>query len=227
MRAATHARTWLCALGVAWAAVTGAAPFVVPFGIDRLVLDVPPGFSDSLSMGSPRLSELAETVAGPSNRVLAFGLTDGDLRRFMVGDSTSLKRYVVAAMPREFERQRSTQAEFGGFVTEALRGLGEVPPAGSDPRGVLRAAREGRPVLLEFLRRDPAAVSYVQGTRLPGVPRDSDAPPVFVLVSTSLVLVRGKPMNFSIYTSFDDPSDVEWLQLTTRRWLEQIQRLNQ
>ena len=227
MRAAVVARTWLCTGGLAWAAATGAAPFVVPFGIDRLVLDVPPGFSDSLSMGSPRLSELAESVAGPSNRVLAFGLTDGDLRRFMVGDPTDLKRYVVAAMPREFERQRTTQAEFTSFLAEALRGLGEAPPEGNDPRRVLRAAREGRPVLLEFLRRDASAVSYLQGTRLPGNPRDSDAPPVFVLVSTSLVLVRGKPLNFSIYTSFDSPSDVEWLQLTTRRWLDQIQRLNQ
>lgn len=227
MRVSPLARACACAVGLACATAAGAAPFVIPFGIDRLVLDVPPGFSDSLSMGSPRLSELAESVAGPSNRVLAFGLTDGDLRRFMVGDPASLKRYVVAAMPREFERQRTTQAEFSGFVTEALRGLGEAPPAGGDPRAVLRAAREGRPVLLEFLRRDATAVSYVQGTRLPGIPRDSDAPPVFVLVSTSLALVRGKPMNLSIYTSYEEPSDVEWLQVTTRRWLEQVQRLNQ
>jgi hypothetical protein len=202
-----------------------AVPFVVQLGADRLVLDTPAGFADTVGLGSPRLNELAEAVAGPSVRVLLFGVTDADLRRFMTGESPEFKRYVVAGTAREFERQRATPEDFRQFVSDALRGLGEAPPAGSDLRKLLRAAPEGKPALLEFLRRDASGVSFLQGTRLADPKRRSDEP-LLVLVSTSLTLVRGRPVNLSITISLEDPADVEWLQFTTRRWLEQIQRLN-
>ena len=49
---------------------------------------------------------------------------------------------------------------------------------------------------------------------------------MFVLVSTSLAMVRGRPVNLSITIPLEDPADIEWLEIYTRRWLEQIQRLN-
>lgn len=219
-------RAWVAAAVLACAAQASAAPFVVQLGADRLVLDTPAGFSDTVGLGSPRLNELAESVAGPSVRVLLFGVTDADLRRFMTGDPPDFKRYVVAGTAREFERQRATPEDFKQFVSDALRGLGEAAPAGGDLRKLLAAAPEGKPMLLEFLRRDAAGVSFLQGTRLADPKRRGDEP-LLVLVSTSLALVRGRPVNLSIFISFEDPADLEWLQLTTRRWLEQIQRLNQ
>ena len=147
----------------------------------------------------------------------------------MTGDRPEFKRYVVAGTAREFERQRATAEDFAQFVADALRGLGEAPPAGSDLRKLLGAAPEGKPMLLEFLRRDASVASYIQGTRLASPKRswsDWDVQPVLVLVSTSLAMVRGRPVNLSITISLEDPADLEWLQLNTRRWLEQIQRLN-
>ena len=229
MRAPALLRTCLGACALAWTCIAGTAPFVVQLGSDRLVLDTPAGFSDTLGLGSPRLDELAESLAGPSVRVLTFGITDADLRRFMSGEPPEFKRYVVAGTAREFERLRATQEDFRQFVADALRGLGDAPPAGSDLRKLLGAAPEGKPMLLEFLRRDAAVASYIQGTRLAGQKRswsDWDVKPVFVLVSTSLVMVRGRPLNLSITIPMEDPADVEWLETNTRRWLEQIQRLN-
>ena len=227
MRAPASLRTCLGACALAWTCVAGAVPFVVQLGADRLVLDTPAGFADTLGLGSPRLNELAESLAGPSVRVLSFGITDADMRRFMNGEPPEFKRYVVAGTAREFERLRATQDDFQQFVADALRGLGEAPPAGSDLRKLLGAAPEGKPILLEFLRRDASVASYIQGTRLAGPKRTwGDAQPVFVLISTSLVMVRGRPVNLSITIPLEDPADIAWLEINTRRWLEQVQRLN-
>ena len=71
-----------------------AAPFAVQLGDTRLALDAPPGFSDVQATGSPRLLDLAEALTSASNRILLFALEDGDVRRFTVGDSLELRRYV-------------------------------------------------------------------------------------------------------------------------------------
>jgi hypothetical protein len=78
-----------------------AAPFAVQVGEARLGLDAPPGFSDTTFTGSPRLQELAEAITSPSNRILLFALSDGDLRKFMQGDPPDFRRYMTAVTPRE------------------------------------------------------------------------------------------------------------------------------
>jgi hypothetical protein len=217
-------RAWFSACALAWMCVAGAAPFVVQLGADKLVLDVPPGFSDAVGLGSPRLNELAESVAGPSNRLLVFAVTDGDLRRFQTGERPDLKRYGVAATPREFEFLRATPQDFASFVGDAMRGLGEPAAADSDVKKVIATAPADTPILLAVPRRDTALVSFVQGSRVGGTRWNEEQ--VFVLSATSLVLVRGRPLNLTIVTAFTSPADMEWLQFTSRRWLEQIQRLN-
>ncbi len=52
----------------------GAAPFSVLLGSDRVILDMPPGFSETAAYGSPRLTEIAENLAEASSRVLAFAI---------------------------------------------------------------------------------------------------------------------------------------------------------
>src|SRR5438270_750279 len=71
-----------------------AAPFAVQLGDTKLVLDTPPGFADVQATGSPRLLELAEQLTAASNKILIFALEDADVRRFNVGDSPELRRYV-------------------------------------------------------------------------------------------------------------------------------------
>src|SRR5262249_55283175 len=85
-----------------------AAPFAVQVGDARIALDAPPGFADVQSTGSPRLFELAESLTSPSNRILLFALEDGDVRRFSLGDSLELRRYVIVVTPTNLETARTT-----------------------------------------------------------------------------------------------------------------------
>ena len=97
-----------------------AAPFAIRLGDTRVVLDAPPGFADTTFTGSPRLQDAAESLTSPSNRVLLFALTDGDLRRFTQGDVPDLKRLMIVSTPREFERDGVTAGAFGRLSAELL-----------------------------------------------------------------------------------------------------------
>ncbi len=204
-----------------------AAPFAVQVGDTRLGLDAPPGFSDTGFTGSPRLQELAESLTSASNRILLFALTDADLRRFMQGDQLEAKRYTIIAMPRGLEYQRLTPALFNSsFVADALAGVGTPPPANTDFRKLLDT-RPGRLTLLAELRRDDETVSILQGIRL--VPKRegrSDEKPQYGLTTTTLLLLRGKPLNVGVYGTYDDEADLDWIRTTTLRWIEELQRLN-
>jgi hypothetical protein len=202
-----------------------AAPFAVQLGDMRLALDAPPGFSDVQAMGSPRLIELAEALTSASNRILLFALEDADVRRFTLGDSLELRRYVIAVTPKELQTARVTLAAFRGLVADALRDLGALPDPKAELRPYLDAQPKGRVGLLGELRREQDVVSVIQGARLPDAPRSKE-PPRYLLSSSTLMLIRGKALNLAIYTSHNGPEDVEWLRTVTLRWIEELQRLN-
>jgi hypothetical protein len=205
-----------CALG---------APFAVQLGDTRIALDAPPGFADVQAMGSPRLLDLAEALTSASNRILLFALEDGDVRRFTVGDSPELRRYVIAVTPRELQSARVTLPAFRGLVADALRELGALPDPKAELRPYLDAQPKGRVSLLGELRKEQDVVSVMQGARLPDPPRSRE-PPRYLLSTTTLMLIRGKALNLAIYTSHSGPEDVEWLRNVTLRWIEELQRLN-
>lgn len=200
-----------------------AAPFAVPVGDVRLAFDAPPGFADSSFTGSPRLQELAESLTSASNRILMFALSDADLRRFTQGDPLEAKRYMIVVSPRGLERERITAGAFAKFVNDSLRDLGTLPPAGtSDYRKYLDA--QGKPALLAELRRDPEAVSVLQGARLASDGK-SDTPK-YMLTTTTLLLMRGKAINLGVFGAYDNPEDLDWIRVITVRWIDELQRLN-
>jgi hypothetical protein len=202
-----------------------AAPFAVRLGGDRLVLDSPPGFSDTMNLASPRLNELAESLTDASNRILMFAIPDADLRNFMNGERMELRRYMVAVTPGRVERERVDPQLFAVLVADSLRGLGQ--PAGTaDFAKHLDAQPPGRASLLAELRKEPEVVSILQGTRLPPQGRFMEKPR-YLLSTATLLLVRGKALNLSVYTRYDDPADLEWIGFTTRRWVDELLRLNE
>src|SRR4051812_32681904 len=160
----------LLAASAAVALECAAAPFAVQVGDARIALDAPQGFSDTAFTGSPRLQELAESLTSPSNRILLFAITDGDLRRFMAGDPPEFKRQALVATPRSTEQERVRPDAFAAYAADAFRDLGPVPGAASDYRKLLDA-QPGRVLVLSELRRDPSTVSVLQGMRLPSPPR--------------------------------------------------------
>lgn len=202
-----------------------AAPFAVQLGDARVALDTPPGFSDVQMTGSPRLLELAEALTSASNRILLFALEDADVRRFSVGDAPVLRRYVIAVTPKGLETARVTLAAFQTLAADSLRELGSLPPGGSEPRRYLDAQPRGRSSLLAELRREQDLVSVLQGARLPDAPR-AGAAPRYLLSSTTLMLLRGKALHLSLYTSYDADADLAWIRATTLRWVDELQRLN-
>jgi hypothetical protein len=204
-----------------------AAPVPAIIGTERLVLDSPPGFSDSLQLGSPRLQELAESLATASDRVLLFALTDADLRAFMSGDPPAFRRYMVIATPVRLEKERVDSALFATMVGDSMRAMGSA--AGSDDYVKhLDTQPEGGPSLLAELRRDADVVSVLQGARL--LVRaskfwESDKWR-YILSTNTMFLLRGKVLQLVIYSNYEGKQDLEWIRSTTQRWLEELVRLN-
>jgi len=215
-------KRWLAAaLLLALGAPAWGAPFAVRLGAERVVLDAPPGFADTLDLASPRLLELAEALTSASNRILVFALTDADLRRFTQGDTPELRRYLLVATPRAMERERVGLARFRDFVGDSVRSLG-TPAQPADLRKFLDAQPLGRAVLVAELRRTPQAVSLQLGTRLAG----QDGKSVYLLSTTTLLLMQAKALNVSAYTGYNNDADADWLRDTTLRWIDELQRLN-
>ena len=205
-----------------------AAPIVVRIGVERVVLDVPPGFTDTTELASPRLQELAETLTSASNRILLFALTDADVRRFSTGERLEAKRYMIAVSPKGMEQGRVTDAQFRVFVADSLRGLG-APVAAADHIKYLEEQPVGSANLIAELKKEPTIVSVLQATRLPplqGATMWEAKKPQYLFFTTTVFLVRGKALQTAVYTLFDGPADVEWLRGITERWMNELLRLN-
>ncbi len=216
----------LCAVLLAAFALNGvAAPFVVRLGAERVVLDTPVGFSDSLGLSSPRLQELAESQTSASNKLLLFAISDADLRRFMNGDTPEFRRYMIAVIPARIEHERLSAAQFAALVSDSQRDLGP-PPAATDYVKHLDAQAPGGAHLLAELRNDPTVMSVLHGTRLPAPEGQRDARPKYLLSTTTLLRLRAKALTLSVFSGFDSPADLDWIRSVTLRWAQDLQRLN-
>jgi hypothetical protein len=219
-------RALLCLVATVLTAVAlpcTAAPFIVQVGEARLVLDAPRGFTDTTYTGSPRLQELGEALTTASNRVLLFALADDDLRRFTLGDQLELRRYMAAVTERARERERMSEGEFKVFADDLVRTLGELPPAG-DYQKYLESRPPGAVSVLAQLRKEADAVTVLQGSRSKG--RNFFERSRYVLSSTSLVLLRDKTLVLTVVTQYEDAGDLEWIRVTTLRWIDELKRLN-
>jgi hypothetical protein len=193
-------------------------------GEARIGLDAPPGFADTAFTGSPRLQELAEALTSPSNRILLFAISDGDLRKFTLGDPPELRRYMVAVTPKALERERLNPLRFDQFAGAALGELGERPPAGKSFTEYFDQQPPGKPSLLAELRRDAEVVSVLVGARV--APQARARRQQYLLSTTTLMLLRGKALSFAVYGAYESPADLDWIRAITARWIDDLQRLN-
>ncbi len=189
-----------------------AAPFVVQVGETRIGLDAPPGFADTAFTGSPRLQELAESLGSASDRILLFAISDADLRKFMSGDPPEFRRFMTAVTPKALERERLNREAFNAFVEKSFAQY-------------LDSQAPGKANLLAELRRDPEVVSLLLGTRVPPQGRSPEKSQ-YLLSTSTLVLLRGKALNLSVFGGYDSPADLDWIRAITVRWIEDLQRLN-
>ena len=206
-----------------------AAPFSVRLGIERIVLDTPPGFTDTVELASPRLQALSETLTAAANRILMFALSDGDVRSFTQGEKLDARRYMIAVTPRGLEQNRVSPDQFAGLVADSLQGLGGVVETGPDLIKFLAKQPIGKAQLLAELKKEPAVVSVLQATRLPDLPAATfweSSKPQYLCFTTTLFLVRGKALQLRVFTLYDSPADSDWLKTITQRWQDELLRLN-
>jgi hypothetical protein len=207
-----------------------AAPFTVRLGAEKIVLDSPPGFSDTGDLASPRLNDLAATLTSASNRILLFALSDADFRKFTQGDRLDWNRYMIAVTPKGLENVRVTPEQFARFVADSVRGLGS-PAKPADVIKFLDKEPEGKLNLLEEDKPEPTVVSVLQASRLPPLPGETfwqSGKPQYLFYTTSMFLVRGRALQISVYLIAENQAqlDLEWLKTTTQRWREELLRLN-
>jgi hypothetical protein len=88
----------------------------------------------------------------------------------------------------------------------------------------LDARPEGLANPLGMLRSEPEAASVLLGARLPS--SREDAPRRYLVSSRTLLLLRGKALELSVFSRYDSPADLEWLRGATERWVEELRRLN-
>lgn len=207
-----------------WMTCSHAAPFAVQVGEARIGLDAPPGFADTTFTGSPRLQELAESLTSPSNRILLFAISDGDLRRFTLGDTPEFRRYMIVVTPKELEHNRVDAQRFGEFADAALRDLGERVPAGKSFTEYFDRQPAGKSSVLGELRRDAEVMSALVGARVQ--PQQRSQKPQYALSTTSLMLVRGKTLSLMVFSAYESPADLDWIRALTARWIDDVRRLN-
>jgi hypothetical protein len=205
-----------------------AAPFTVRLGVEKIVLDAPPGFTDTTELASPRLQDLAETLTAASNRILVFALSDADVRRFTQGEMLDAKRYMIAVTPKGLERERVSPAQLTAYINDSVQNLGK-PVEAPDLVKYLETQPIGKVSLITELRREPTAVSVLQATRLPPLPGkkfwESDTPQ-YLTFTTTIFLVHGKALQLAVYSLYEGQADVDWLKATTQRWIDELLRLN-
>jgi hypothetical protein len=219
-----HVRAATALIGFLFVSAALAAPFAVQVGEARIGLDAPPGFADTTFTGSPRLQELAESLTSPSNRILLFAISDGDLRKFTLGDPLELRRSMIAVTSKELERQHVSSQRFAQISAAALPRAGTQPPAGAELAEHIARQPPGQPAVLGELRREADVVSLLMGERGAPAARSQKAP--YVLSSNTFMLLRGKALQFVVFTLYESPADVDWVRSITARWIDDLRRLN-
>ncbi|HLX79868.1 MAG TPA: hypothetical protein VKS43_04720 [Burkholderiales bacterium] len=204
-----------------------AEPFTVRLGVERVVFDTPPGFSDTTDLASPRLQDLAATLTTASNRILMFALSDEDVRNFTQGEQLDAKRYMIAVTPKALERDRVTPTQFNAFISDSLQNLGKLVET-DDIVKYLDKQPFGKIVLIAELKKEPAAVSVMQATRLPPLPGKAfeKDKAQYLFYTTTIFLLRGKAVQIAVYSLVGGLADVAWLKTITQRWYDELQRLN-
>jgi hypothetical protein len=220
----TRVRLAAAFIALLFATCALAAPFAVRLGEARIGLDAPPGFADTTFTGSPRLQELAEKLTSPSNRILLFAISDGDLRKFTLGDPPELRRYMIAVTPKELELERVSPQRFAEFASAAQRELGERVPAGKTFSEYFDQQPIGKSSVVGELRRDAEVLSLLVAARVQPQPRTQNQQ--YALSTNSLMLVRGKTISLSVFSAYDGPADLDWIRAVTTRWIDDLQHLN-
>ena len=122
------------------------------------------------------------------------------------------------------EREWLSRETFQAFAAEALRNEGRPAAPVTDIVAYLDSQPPGRANPIASLRSSAEVLSVLLGTRMPA--QRADDPPRYLLSTHTLMLVRGKALDISVFASYESAADLEWIRSATAHWIDELQRLN-
>jgi hypothetical protein len=183
-------------------AIVGGAPVTLP---------EPKGYVDAAGV-SAQLRDYGQTLAPQSNRVIAFFVQKEDQQRIAGKQVPQLKRYHMVQVNRGQEAGAMTLAQFEEFRALIRNQAESGPKAG--PASVL-GVFEDRATAISFL--SSVANPPQAGGKAPSLP---------VIVASSVVLVKGKPLFLNTYFVRHAEADVDAARQAARAWLLSVEMAN-
>lgn len=202
-----------------------------------LALPVPAGFTQ-VPQDHP-LAKFGERITAPGNRLLAYFVTDADLRGFGRAEH-GFERYFMAQTNIAVEERIIPATEFAQLKTllrtqqaellkrlapktaEIARGIGENL---SRDTGAQVELQIGEIVPLGIYDEGADHVTFGTMSKVQAQVAGKGTSGTILCVST-VARVRGKLVFFYTYASYKGPSDLEWGKQVSKTWTTQFLTLN-
>ena len=208
-------------------------------GSREIGLPIPTDFIDAEELPDV-VTEFAEAITPPTNRLLAALLNRSEMDEVLEGQRTAFGRYFLVQTLRETEYQTIPQEEFVRYT-------------GQNEEEIQRIFRELNPKLLEYLESAEGDISELLGEEVSLemnqiVPLDvfarsrnhfgltimqmikadfsenSQERPI--VYATNMVYFDGKILYIYIYSSLASSQDIEWVQDRSERFVSDMLRIN-
>jgi hypothetical protein len=217
-------------------AQSDAAPHRVTVGPAEVLLPLPVGFAEA-STDAPALWRTGELLTPPSNRLLAFFVSAGDLQRVVAGQAPDMRRYFMVQTFRAAERDTFTDKGFAE-IKDVLRSqyktaLQQVPLQTKehlDAASRQLGKQAGRPELtlkvgemlpLEVFDERATSLSIAALSKVV-INTDAVVREIPLAMAMTTLAARGKIVYFYAYSVYDSPQDIAWCRQVTLDWLAEL-----
>jgi hypothetical protein len=199
-------------------------------------LPVPAGFSEATSL-SPRLRELGETFTPPSNRLLAFYLSNGDLKLLANAEPPVMDRYFMIQTLRATERDvislqdmtaaknilrnqhKSTLARLQPLMDAHMAAASKK--LGSQVGAPELSIKAGEVLPLEIFDERSNSLSWVMLNKI-AVNTGTLTREIPLVVAMTTMTMRGKLVYFFVYSHYNGQADIDWARAATMEWLASL-----
>ncbi len=222
------------------AAPQAETPGVYSVGGVMIKVAAPEGFHDPAA-SAPEITELALKMVPPVNRLLAAYVSPSDITNVAMNKAPEMTRYFSAQVPKPFEQNGLSQAEFALAVQQLAdqneKLLQQIKPATQkkldELAGTLGDAAEdktfsvkmGEILPLGIFHRSADTITIGSLSQFSTVIQGKPAS-YMVATAYSVLHVKGKVLFQYTFTQYRSKDDIEWAKQTALAWAEATKRLN-
>ncbi|MFZ6798769.1 hypothetical protein [Undibacterium sp. Di24W] len=201
-------------------------------GAKAIAIPVPKDFSDP-SLMFPKLRQLGEAMTPPSNRLLAFFISDDDAKAMLAQAEPQLHRYFLVQTLRAKEDSTMSAQVFAGVRDQlknqykkilddnAARMQSEMNKAVErlDQNGQVKniSMKLGELQVREVID-DERFVALIAKT-LVQVMVSGEAKEIPMVLGLTTTMIEGKIVYFFSYSRFDSDEDMNWIKTKNLEWL--------